>query len=236
MKKYVVYCHTAPSGKKYVGCTSTELEKRFRQGRGYSNNTRFWADICTYGWDNFEHEVLYSDLTENEALEIECQLINEWNLLDPEFGYNLRDLEAGFSDASRQAMSDARRGNNNCHGRVLSEETKKKISDSLVDYYSTHDNPFKGRHHTQETIEKLRKRTISEETRRKLRDSHVSLFGKNNPSARPILQFTKDGEFVKSYEYASLAANELGADLSSIIKCCRGKIKSFHGFVWKYAE
>jgi hypothetical protein len=45
-----------------------------------------------------------------------------------------------------------------------------------------------------------------------------------------------DGTFVKRYPYAKLAAQENKADLSSLIKVCRGKAKSCVGFVWKYAE
>ena len=36
--------------------------------------------------------------------------------------------------------------------------------------------------------------------------------------------------------YAKKAAKRLNVDLSSIIKCCRGKAKTCGGFVWKYGE
>lgn len=34
-KKWCVYIHTVPSGKKYVGLTSKNPEDRWRNGRGY---------------------------------------------------------------------------------------------------------------------------------------------------------------------------------------------------------
>ena len=231
---YCVYCHTSPDGKKYVGCTRTEPEKRFRGGLGYEKNPRFWSDICKFGWDAFQHEILYDELDEDAAYKIESELIDELCLLNPERGYNLYDGKGGRSDDTIERVRASHIGNTNCEGRVLSQETKKKISESLKAYNATHDNPFFGRHHKPETIEKLRNREISEETRRKLRENCSVRYGTDNTSARPVMQFTKDGEFIERYPYASIASKKYGIDLSSLIKCCRGKAKSAGGFVWKY--
>ena len=51
----------------------------------------------------------------------------------------------------------------------------------------------------------------------------------------PILQFTKEMEFVRKWESAMDVERELGFDNSSIVKCCRGKkYKSVGGYMWKY--
>ena len=60
--------------------------------------------------------------------------------------------------------------------------------------------------------------------------------GANNPSARAVQQFDLDGNFIKEYECATYASKTLNVDLSSLIKCCRGKIKSCGGFKWKYSD
>lgn len=52
--------------------------------------------------------------------------------------------------------------------------------------------------------------------------------------SRKIVQLTIEGIEIKVYEKASDASNILNIDLSSIIKCCRGKIKQYKGFKWKY--
>ena len=49
--------------KKYVGQTCQRPEKRWNNGRGYIENIYFWRSIQKYGWDNFEHEVVASNLT-----------------------------------------------------------------------------------------------------------------------------------------------------------------------------
>lgn len=52
----------------------------------------------------------------------------------------------------------------------------------------------------------------------------------------PILQFTKDGEFVRKWDSSIQVERELGIDNSGIIRCCKGKYKSAGGFVWGYAD
>ena len=50
----------------------------------------------------------------------------------------------------------------------------------------------------------------------------------------PILQFAKDGSFVKEWSSASDASRQLGIAQSSICKCLKGRRKSAGGFVWRY--
>ena len=102
---YSVYCHTSPSNKKYVGI-SCNPEKRWNCGKGYIKNYLFYRAIQKYGWNNFSHEILYKNLTLDEAGKIEAKLINEWQLTNPKYGYNLREGGNGsFSEHSRQLMS-----------------------------------------------------------------------------------------------------------------------------------
>lgn len=234
MNNYCVYCHTSPSNRKYVGI-SCDPQKRWNKGRGYSKNYIFYRAIKKYGWDNIKHEILYEGLTLEEAKEIEESLISEWNLTNRAYGYNLSSLKDGMCEESKKLMSLSRMGNKNSKGKVRSEETKKEISNSLKKYYS---NPCNReslhRPHTEATKELLRHRKFSEETRAKMREHHYNCAGANNPSAKPVRQLSLSGELVKEYEYATIASNELNLDLSSIIKCCRGKIKSCGGFRWEY--
>ena len=45
---WTVYCHTTPSGKRYIGITSQKTEDRWRNGNGYKN-TPFGKAIEKYG-------------------------------------------------------------------------------------------------------------------------------------------------------------------------------------------
>lgn len=86
---FIVYQHTnLINGKIYVGITALETEDRWRKGNGYYSNTHFYNAIQKYGWDNFKHEILFSNLTQEEACKIEIELIAFHKSNLSEFGYN----------------------------------------------------------------------------------------------------------------------------------------------------
>jgi hypothetical protein len=92
MKTYLIYKHTNKiNGKCYIGQTCQEPEKRWgKNGNGYKNkHKKFWRAIQKYGWDNFIHEIIYSDLTAEEANKLERQLIEEYNSIKN--GYNISE-------------------------------------------------------------------------------------------------------------------------------------------------
>jgi hypothetical protein len=88
VKKWCVYKHTSPNGKVYIGITSQNPLKRWRNGKGYRDNDYFFRAITKYGWDNFTHEIVKSDLSKEEACRIEVNLIQKYQSNNPEFGYN----------------------------------------------------------------------------------------------------------------------------------------------------
>lgn len=59
-------------------------------------------------------------------------------------------------------------------------------------------------------------------------------FGSNNCNARKVLQFTKEGVFVKEWSCTMDVQRELGFSNGNISSCCLGKRKTCGGFVWKY--
>ena len=65
--KYTLYRHVAPNGKMYVGITSKKPEYRWENGNGYEANQHFTRAIKKYGWDNFKHEILLTNLSEEDA-------------------------------------------------------------------------------------------------------------------------------------------------------------------------
>ena len=88
--EYCVYVHTnKANGKRYVGITSMEPEKRWAKGSGYRSNVLFYRAIQKYGWDGFDHNILAYGLTKQEACEMEVAMIAKYDLVNPERGYNL---------------------------------------------------------------------------------------------------------------------------------------------------
>ena len=85
---YVVYMHTTPDGKKYIGITKNLPNSRWNEGSGYEAQRKFYKAIQAYGWINIEHKIIAAGLTETEAKELETKLIQEYKTIDPDYGYN----------------------------------------------------------------------------------------------------------------------------------------------------
>ena len=76
--KWCVYKHTSPSKGVYIGITKQNPVIRWSNGSGYKRNPYFYKAIQKYGWDNFKHEILFSNLTQEEAERYEKNLISEY--------------------------------------------------------------------------------------------------------------------------------------------------------------
>ena len=73
---WLVYIHTSPSGKRYIGITGRKASERWGvAGNGYKGQSHFWNAIQKYGWQNFHHEVVLEGLTKEEAKKSEMRLI-----------------------------------------------------------------------------------------------------------------------------------------------------------------
>lgn len=68
--------------------TGLKPQTRWCNGSGYGNQPKFYEDIVKYGWDGFEHEIIYDNLTKPEAQEKEIELIKEYKTYDIQYGYN----------------------------------------------------------------------------------------------------------------------------------------------------
>lgn len=107
-KEYCVYVHTNKmNGKKYVGITSMLPRKRWANGHGYRSNVLFYRAIQKYGWESFEHSVLFYGLTREEAYAKEIELISTFKASNPRFGYNIDKGGNGsnrISEATREKL------------------------------------------------------------------------------------------------------------------------------------
>lgn len=82
--------HTSPSNKRHIGITSQKPERRWRKdGNGYKDHLYFWRAIQKYGWNNFNHDILFDNLTQEEAEQKEVELIAYYNSNNVNYGYNM---------------------------------------------------------------------------------------------------------------------------------------------------
>ena len=106
---YSVYMLTSPSGKKYIGMTSQNVNRRWESGRGYSHNAHLTQAIRKYGWNAFEKEVLFDNLEKAEAERLEREYIKMFDTTDRTNGYNILpggDVSAGHSEETKRKISE----------------------------------------------------------------------------------------------------------------------------------
>lgn len=75
MENYKLYIHKFPNDKVYIGITSQDVNKRWRQGEGYKDQFVYKA-ILKYGWKNILHQILLDGLSKEQAEEKEIEYIN----------------------------------------------------------------------------------------------------------------------------------------------------------------
>lgn len=87
-KQWCVYKHTnLINNKNYIGITCQKPTHRWgHNGHNYKNQPKFYNAIQKYGWDNFLHTIVFENLTKEEALKKESELINQLNSVQN--GYN----------------------------------------------------------------------------------------------------------------------------------------------------
>lgn len=102
-KKFIIYKHTNKiNNKVYIGCTCRSINARAgKNGKNYSLNKRFWNDIQLFGWNNFEHKILYDNIqTLEEATELESKEMKRYESFIPEKGYNIHSSSNAKSACS----------------------------------------------------------------------------------------------------------------------------------------
>lgn len=131
---YVVYVHqNKVNGKRYIGITNNITKRWYGKGKKYENCPCFNSAIKKYGWDNFYHVVIVSDLTLEEANVLEQFYISVYRTCEREFGYNMQKgghfvpsmLGKHHSEETKQKMRKS------ALGRVISDEQRKAHSEAM---------------------------------------------------------------------------------------------------------
>jgi group I intron endonuclease len=225
-----IYSITSPSGKVYIG-QSSDIEKRFYSyqtcWKHMKRQRKLYSSFKKYGIENHMFKVI-----EECSLDVldEREIFYIATLKTTINGLNLK--LGGVGGKHTQETKD-RIGKSNLgiprpktlqqieklKGQTRTEETKLKMSLARKDREITwgdkiseakQNNPFK----------------YSEESKQKMREN----------SGIPILQFTKDNQFIKEYHSAKQAERETGIKNDNICCCLKGKSKSAGGFIWRYKK
>ena len=209
---YCVYIHTNKiNNKKYIGLTSQEPHKRWRNGKGYKGSTFFHNAILKYGWDNFEHEVIQDGLSKEDAMKLEAELIMKYDTQNEDYGYNLESGGSApkHSEHTKQMLHDM------FVGRMFTKETKEKMRASQ--------KLRPRRPQTEETKKRISKANkghkVSAETREVLRKTF----------SQPVLCV----ELNKIFDSMTSAAEYFGLKKCTISAVIKGRNKTAAGYHWK---
>lgn len=204
---WVVYKHTFPNGKVYIGITGQKPYKRWKYGHGYTTKIMKNA-IEKYGWDNILHEVLYDNLTKDEAEKKEIELISQFRSNDFEYGYNLAkggEVNCGYKHSAeyRKGVSERLKGKPGRRtGHHLTDEEKKHLSE----------------------INKGKR--LSEETKAKMSRARAN----GTANSTPVINIDT-GEIFHSQRSAGA---KLKINYKNINLVLKGKRKTAGGYHWQY--
>ena len=231
---YTVYCHENKSnGKLYFGITKKSTRRRWGNGRGYDNQSVMRRAIEKYGWDGFEHIILFTGLSEEEAKKMEIDLIREFKTQDKRYGYNMTAggdnspiMKGEDSPVSRPIIVFNLDGSFDAEFQTLTE---------AADYLG------------------VSRGTVCEVARghQKTTSGHFCMYKDecNNPqkqpsrvvgdmSARfkPVSQYDLDGMYIQSFPSVKDAAERTGIRKTDISSVLSGRQHEAHGFQFRYDD
>ena len=224
IRLYIVYKHTNKiNGKIYIGITCQKPENRWRKGKGYNKGTYIYNALEKYGWDNFEHEILFEGLTEIEARKKESELIKQFRCNEETFGYNL--TEGGEHNIPNQVIRDKISKTNKA--KMTSERRQQHREIALKLDYNGERNPFFGKHHDESTRKRMSENHWSKKQPEIFKDIFCNKKGKNNPSAKKVVRLI-DG---KIYDTMLECASDNNFQLDTISYHCK---KRYHNNEFMY--
>lgn len=230
-EKYTVYIHKNKLNEKlYVGQTCREPEKRWRKnGKGYCKEfqPKFYNAIIKYGWDNFEHEIVQSNLSKDDANKLEIMLIEKFNSI--ENGYNITSGGSNISNNLKKSVY-----------QMTYDKTVVSRFDSI--YEATAKTKI---NHISKCC--LNKKTSSggyywcfvdnyEEFKPVIKESKVKVIRERTYQKNGVYQLTPDGKIITKFNSVIEASRALNISSNSIVGCCKGRMPSHKGFCWCYTE
>ena len=204
----VIYMYVSPNGKRYIGQTIDERNRKAKHKRDSKTlKTHFANAIRKYGFENFEYKILikFKPTLDREKLKrvldkLEQRYIKIYNTYDSRFGYNLN------------------KGGNGNRGYKHSEE--------MIEYLKTCSK-------TEDQIKNLElgRKTHSEETKKKISQS-------KKKGSKIVQKCDLEGNVLEEYDSIIDAARSFEDNHKTRAKrigeCCNGKSKTIYSFIWRY--
>jgi hypothetical protein len=206
----------------YVGI-ATHLKRAYDKS---SRKNKIWKSIIAK--TDYRVEILFDDLTREEALEKEIEFISFYGRIDLNTGTLANHTDGGEEfnglwNKGRKASEETRAKQREAakHKPPMTKETKEKLSKSMMGHIVT-----------QETRKKLslinkgiKKGAWSEEQKIKNKNYWKSQISK-------IAQYDLEMNLIKIWDNRMIASEVLNIKKDHIRNCLRGKIKNVNGFIF----
>lgn len=257
--KYTIYKHTNKiNGKSYIGQTlQVDLRIRFKNGRGYRQQTIFFKAILKYGWENFTHEVLEVVATKELADEREQYYIKFYNTyvgVKNAWGYNATpggDGGSGFIWAKEvyqidldgtivaafESKMEASRQTQQAGTSGIALSCRNLARRTSYGYYWCHAIDYEAFciAFEQKKLKQL------ETARLRLELENQKAFeaeerARQKLQKHSICQFNSREELIAEYSSIAEAEAKTGIAHSGISLCCSGKAPSAGGYYWCFLQ
>ena len=185
--------------------------------------------------------ILAQNLSKDEAIRKEIEIIALYRSNDAKFGYNITpggEVCAGEDNPwfgkkhtaeSKEKMSRTKKGvpkseewrrkiSNSNKGKIVSDQTKEKMRKSHADV-SGKNNPMYGKRLSKEHIEKMVAASKTEKAIEKMKKNKIWHEGKDNPNAKRVICI----ETQKIYDTVNDAAADNGCNPTKVSAVCHGK-------------
>lgn len=226
---FIVYSHVNKiNGKVYIGITSQIPQNRWRNGEGYINCPIFYRAIKKYSWEGFEHNILYQNLSNNEACEIEAELIYYYKSLG--ISYNVYDSSDGIGKSSSRKINIY-----NVNGTFIKScesihqaAIEFNTSESGIYYCAT---KYGGATRWKDFIFLFESESIED------RLNYINTFKREASNKRKIIMNDMEGTPIRTFNSITDAVKFVkGNSAGNIVSCCKGNKNSYMGYKWKYKE
>lgn len=214
MKNYIVYIHQNKiNQKRYIGITCQPVQGRWgHKGNRYTKDRQevFYNAIQKYGWDNFEHLIVYENLSLEEAQEKERELIKKYHtfIYDPDCqGYNMTRGGEGNVKLDYEAIWQAwEEGKSITEIADLIGCSRSGVARALAN------NPY---YSSQESYKRM---------------------GENNRNRNGLLinQYDLNGNFLQTFPSLREAARQVNGSEGNISIACQLDSKMAYGYLWRY--
>lgn len=223
--KYSIYTLTDPitNEVRYIGLTFNDLKQRLRSHcseKSKSHKSNWIQLLKSKGLKPLIKAIEENISSYEETCEKEIYYINKYR----SDGHRLTNSASGGNKNKKMSLETkikmSKSAKNRKYKLVLSDETKKTMSERS-----------KERFKNQSERDRLRISNKRYEDSKSKDQKMKDILSQDN---KYVLQYDKDMNFISEYPSIREAGRMTKIERGNISKCCKNKVKSAGGYIWKY--